>query len=110
MDSPDSSHLFAWIYGGVMTVVNILLGFIVLPLKGEVIDIRKSFIECQTHHGAKVLHLNEESVRQNSCLETIESDLSEIKERTARTETKIEGLAEANVRIESKLDKLTGGH
>lgn len=66
--------------------------------------------DCQLKHGPKMFHLEAETARQAADLLAFTADLTEIKERTARTETEIKGIVATNLRIESKIDKLNGSN
>jgi len=108
MDSIQNSPWYGWIFLSVMAIINLILGFIVVPLKGDIAENRRNMGACKQENGSLLSHLDKETKRQDKVIEQVARDIAETKERSIRTEENIKDVKEANIRIEKKLDSLNG--
>ena len=47
MESLNNSPWYGWIFLAVMAIINLILGFIVVPLKGDIAENRRNMGECR---------------------------------------------------------------
>jgi len=108
MDSLQNSPWYGWIFLSVMGLVNLILGFIIVPMKGEITEIKDKAALCKQENGSLLYHLDKETKRQDAALRQVALDITEIKDRSIRTEENIKEVKATNSRIEKKLDALNG--
>jgi len=106
MESLNNSPWYGWIFIAVMGIVNLILGFIVVPLRGELAEIKEKTSSCRSENGALLFHLDKETKRQDEDIKQVARDISEIKERSIRTEESLKEVKATNLRIENKIDKI----